>query len=182
MVEYRIVPALRLVAAFASLRQVHYLVVRPLGRLVVLFVAGDAVCIQSAPQFMAVCAGHCGMGTGQGKFFSMILGCFQPLIPPHNRVALFAVAPLFPPVNVRMTVGTFLPDICKHQISVAERAVRILMQPSERVARFLMIEIRGGSDGRPARTGVTVQAIEAQGTVRIVHLSLHLLLGCSRSA
>ena len=96
-------------------------------------------------------------------------------------MALFAVVPLRSKVNVRMTVRTFLPDICEDKISVAERAVRILMQPSERIACFLMIEIRGRADGRPARAGMTVQTIEAQRTVRIVHPSLHLLLARCRN-
>ena len=177
MVELRIVPAFRLVAAFTSLRQIHCLVIRPLGRFIVLFVARHAVCIQLAPQFVAVGAGNRGMSPGQGEFLIVILRRFQYLVPPHDRMALFAVAPLFSPVNVRMTVGTFLSHIPEDEIGVAEGAVGILMQPSERIACFLMVEIRRRADGRPAGTGMTVQTIEAQGTVRIVHPPLHLLLG-----
>lgn len=130
MVKSRITPTLRLVATLARLRQVHGLMIRPLGRLVVLFMACKAVGVEFAAQFVARSARDRGMGSGQGEFFVMIFGCFQLLVPPHNGMALFAIVSPLPPVNVRMTVVTFLSDIREDEICVAEGTFGVLMQAS----------------------------------------------------
>ena len=182
MVKCRVVPAFRLVAGFAGLRQIHNLVIRPLGCFVVLFVTGEAVCIEFVAKLVASGAGSGSVRTGQGKPFVMIFGRFQPFIPPHNRVALFTIVPLLALVYIRMTVGALLCDIRKDEVCVAEGAICRRMHPSEGVACFLMIEIGRRTDGGPVGARMTVQTVETQGAMRVVRLSLHLLLAKTRIA
>jgi len=76
-----------------------------------------------------------------------------------------------------MTFGALFAHLGKYKIEVAKSAIDILMHTPQRIAGFLMVEIRRRANRRPACIRMAIQAIQAQRTVWIVHPALLDLTG-----
>jgi hypothetical protein len=103
-------------------------------------------------------------------------------LPAAHGVALFAVRPQLPPVNVRVAVLASLSYICENWLDVALDASDPLVHAAERVARLIVIEFRDRADRPPSLGGVTVLAGYIQIPVRAVRTSGFLCLrNCRKS-
>jgi hypothetical protein len=100
-------------------------------------------------------------------------------LPAADRVALFAVRPQLPFVNVRMAVLASLSYIGEHWLYVALGAIDRLVQAAERVSRLIVIEFRDRTNRPPSLRGVTVLTGNAEIAVRTVRTCGFL---CCRSS
>ena len=89
-------------------------------------------------------------------------------MPAAHRVALFAVRPQLPLVNVRMAVLAPLSYVCEHWLDVALGAIDRLVQAAKRVTRLIVIKFRDRADRPPALRRMTVLTRNAQIPVRTV--------------
>lgn len=95
-------------------------------------------------------------------------------------MALFAVRPQLPLVNIRMAVLASLSYICEHWLDVALGAIDRLVQAAERVSRLIVIEFRDRTNWPPALRGMTVLTGNAEIPVRTVRTCRLLCWGSSR--
>jgi hypothetical protein len=89
-------------------------------------------------------------------------------LPAADRVALFAVRPELPLVNIRMAVLAALSYICEYWLDVALGAIDRLVQAAERVSCLIVIEFRDRTNRPPSLRGMTVLTGNAETAVRTV--------------
>ena len=83
-------------------------------------------------------------------------------------MALFAVRPQLPLVNVRMAVPASLSYIGEHWLDVALGAIDGLVQAAERISRLIVIEFRDRTNRPPSLCRMTVLTGNAEIAVRTV--------------
>lgn len=136
-------------------------VVRRVGLLVSVLVAGialDRKSLELPNRFALVAVGTIqpSMSSRQGKPVIVLLHSLQDNAPTLHRVTLFAVRTHLTAMDVGMAIGTVRSRIRKHGLGVALGAGHCLVQTTQRVLRFVVIEFRNGPDGFPSRRGMTV--------------------------
>ena len=115
---------------------------------------------------VAVLALHRGVCAEKRKAILVILNLLNGIVPTKNRVALRAVRPHFPLVNISVAILTVLAHVCKYRFYVALRALNFLVHAAQWIPCFIVIKFRDGADGAPASSGVAVLAGNGERSVR----------------
>ena len=171
VIELRAQPAVKRVAGVAGGRELCAGVIRIRGLLVVPQVAGSAGRRQAlelahCSALVAVLALHRGVRAEQRKTILVILYPLNGNIPAPHGVALRAIRPHLPLVNVRVALFTILAHIGEHRLEVAPRALNFLVHIAQRIAGFVVIEFRNRTNGAPARSGMAILARNGERSVR----------------
>lgn len=103
----------------------------------------------------------------QRKAIFVLLDLLRVLVPPINGVALLAIVPELPAMNIGVAIGAFHSHVLEVQICVALRASHLRVHAAKRVARLIVIEFWNAADRLPTRTCVAVLAWDRDRTVRI---------------
>lgn len=164
-------PTIKRVARIAGLGELTGHMVRTLGLLKITHVAGVACCGQSLElahrrAFVTVFALHRSMRSHQRKTVLVIFHLLDGDVPALHRVALCAIRPHFPLVDVRVAVFAILPYIGEYGLDVALRALHFFVHAAKRIFGFVVVEFRHRSNGTPARRVVAVLARNGQRSVR----------------
>ena len=89
-------------------------------------------------------------------------------LPSAHRVTAFTIRPELPPVEIRMTIGTFYRCLGKNFRYVARIAGHRFMHAPKRETGFrVVIELRLRPQGSPACLRVAVLAGDNDGPVRV---------------
>ncbi len=112
----------------------------------------------------------------QRKPVRMVFRGSQRNAPATDGMALLAIAPHLPAMEIRVTVGALFSDTGKHQLCVALTAIKAHVHSAKRIPGLSMVEIREGTNRFAACSGVTVPARDAQRSVRTGGLSRLSLL------
>ena len=97
------------------------------------------------------------------KAILMVLEGSQRGLPSPHSMALFALDPQLALMDIRMTIGTIGPDVGEHQIDVALRAGNALVEPTQRVGRFIVVELRNVPKRFPSRERMAIVTSQLQG-------------------
>lgn len=81
-------------------------------------------------------------------------------------MTLFAIASELTAVNIRVAVRADLGSVGKSEPDVTLAAIQRHMQSPERVSGLIVIELRGGADGIPARRRMTICTGDPQRVMR----------------
>ena len=87
-------------------------------------------------------------------------------LPTQHGVTLSTVRTKFPPVNVSVAVSTIFAHIGKNRFCMTLKALHSLMQSSQWIPSFVVIELRYRTNGTPGARGVTIFARNSKRTVR----------------
>jgi len=100
---------------------------------------------------MAPLASHMRVRPDQRKAPRMLrIGHLCHRHPTLDRVALIAIAPELPAMQIRMARRAFMPYILEHQIHMARSARHARMHPAQRIRCFrIVIKLRVLTYGRP---------------------------------
>ena len=156
------------------------------GRFEVCGVAGEALRgrdleFAGRPSLVAGIAVHRGVRTSQGKAVVMLLYLPNGDLPSTDRVALLAIRPQLPPVNVRVAILATLSNTGENRPDVTFSAIHRLVQAAQWVFRLVVIEFRNSADWLPCARCVAVLTGNAQIAVRTVRSSGRLRMGTSRT-
>jgi hypothetical protein len=87
-------------------------------------------------------------------------------------MATLAVGAKLPAMNVGMAIRTAGTRVSEDHAGVALSAAHLLVHPTQRISRLVMIEFGIRTNRLPANAGMAVLAGERQGAVRIRNLGL----------
>ncbi|MGB2627768.1 MAG: hypothetical protein WAK20_13345 [Candidatus Acidiferrum sp.] len=107
------------------------------------------------------------MRAKEGKAVLVILNLLGCNIPAFDGVALRTIGTHLPPMNVRVAVRAVLANVCENRLTVALNAFHFLVQATQRVSGFVVIEFGNDTDWTPARGSVAILARDVDGTVGI---------------
>jgi hypothetical protein len=107
---------------------------------------------------VAVFALQGGVSSQQRKTILVILHLLYGDIPALDRVALRTVCAHFPLVNVSVAILAILADVGKDWLAMTLCARHLFVHAAKRIFGFVVIELRHGADGTPARSVVAVLA------------------------
>jgi hypothetical protein len=79
-------------------------------------------------------------------------------VPALNGMTLRAIRSHLSLVDVIMTILAILADIRKNRFYVALHALNLFVHAAQRIPCFIVVKLRNGFDGLPARGGVAVFA------------------------
>lgn len=127
---------------------------------------GKALKLAHRRTLVAVFALHGRVGTKQRKTILVIVDLPVRDLPPLNGVALRALRPHFPLMNIGMAVLANLSDVGEHRLGVALRAGHLFMHATKRILGFVVVEFRNRADGSPTRRRVAILAWYGKSTVR----------------
>jgi hypothetical protein len=128
---------------------------------------------------MAILALHGSVGTKEREAILVILDLLCCDLPTQHRMALRAIRPELPPVNVCVTIRTVLADVGENWLHMALRALNFFVHSSQRIAGLVVIKLGNRANRAPARGRVTVLARNRKWSMRTA--SAAALLGCMRS-
>ena len=87
-------------------------------------------------------------------------------------MALRAVRPEFPAVNVRVAIRAILPHVREHRLDVTFVAFHFFVHPAQRILGAIVVEFRNCPDRPPPRGGMAVLAGNGQRAVRTPGVAL----------
>lgn len=102
----------------------------------------------------------------------MILHLLDGNGPALHRVALGAIGPHFPLVDVFVAVLAVFPNIGENWLYVALRALHLFVHSPQRILGLVVIELRNRADRPPTRCVMTVFARDRQRPVRTSGIAL----------
>lgn len=123
-----------------------------------------------------------GMGSGEREAVVVILNLLIRNLPSPNGVALFAIRPELPPVNICVAILAALPHVREHRFHVALRTGHGTVHPAQRVLRLIVVEFWHGSNRFPCICRVAVLARQIQVSVRTVRPARNLCPGTRRQS
>jgi len=187
VIELRIQPVVCRMAGFAGSRKFAGDMVGIGGPSEVRRVAGIALRghrlkLAVRHSLVAGIAVHGRVRAGQREPVVMLLDLLDGNLPATDRVALLAICPQLPLVNVRVAVLAALPHVGEYRLDVTLHAGHGLVHTAERVARLIMVEFGNGADRFPSARRVTVLAGHVQVAVRTVRACGALPLCASRNS
>ena len=106
------------------------------------------------------------MRTDQREAVDVLIDLLNRDIPTLHRVALLAICPHLPLVNVGVAIRALCSHIGKDQLGVALRATDALVHAAQGIPCSVVIEFRNRSNGLPAAQGMAVLTGNAKTTVR----------------
>jgi len=115
---------------------------------------------------VTVFALHRRVRAQQREAILVILHLLDGDIPALNSVALRAVRAHFSLVDVGVAILAILADVGEHRLDMALHALDFFVQSAKRIPGLVVIELRHGTDGAPARSVVTVFTRNRKRTVR----------------
>ena len=118
--------------------------------------------------FVAVFALHSRVRSEQREAVLVILHLLDSNVPTLNCVTLRAVRSHLPPMNVLVAIGTILPHVPENRLHMALHTRHLLVQSTQWIVRFVVIEFRHRADGAPAGCSVTVLTGYGERPVRIL--------------
>lgn len=171
MIEVHIQPVVGPVATLTGRGKIRRDMVGIAGRLEFLQVAryarrGHGLKLAVGGPLVAGIAVHRRMRSSQGKAIDMLLNLLAGNLPAPHGVALLAIRPQLPPVNVRMAILASLSNVGEYLLDVALSATHRRVHATQGIARPVVIEFRDGTDRSPALRGMTVLAGDVQISVR----------------
>lgn len=136
---------------------------RAAGRLIVLGVTGVARCrhrlvLRSRHALVAGVTLYDCVGAEKRKSLCMLLNLLDGDLPALDRVALLAGSAELPLVDVSMTISALQPNVTEYRFSVTLDAADTLVHATQRIARFIVVELRDAPDWLPAAKRVAVLA------------------------
>jgi len=87
-------------------------------------------------------------------------------IPTLDRVALLAVRPHLPLVDVSVAIGALRSHVREDGLGMALRTAHAFVHAAQRILRCVVIEFRNSADGLPPTNGVTVLTRNTEAAVR----------------
>ena|SRR5208283_924036 len=111
----------------------------------------------------------------------MLLHLLHGNLPAPDGVALLAVRPQLPPVNVCVAVLAPLSNVGENRLDVTLDAGDRLVHAAQGITRLIVIEFRNCSYGLPPVRGVAVLTWSSEIAVRTVRTTISLTLRASRS-
>lgn len=121
---------------------------------------------------MAIFALRQRVRANQREAVLMVPNGLQGNLPSFDGVTTGAIGAELALVNVGVAIGALRADVLEHHAGMTLGASHFLMHGAQRVAGQIMIEIRIGSYGLPACTGVASSARNGNRTMRIGDLGL----------
>lgn len=118
--------------------------------------------------FVAVFALHRRMRSEQREAVLVILHLLDSNVPALNRVTLRAIRSHLPPMNILVAIGAILPHVFEDRLHMALLARHLLVQPTQWIVRFVVIEFRHRAYGAPAGRSMTVLTGYVERPVRIL--------------
>lgn len=173
MIELRAHPVVHGVALFARDRQAQGDVINTngLGAYEIFLMAGvagrrEALELSDRCARVALVAIECRVRADQWEAVQVLIDLLDRNIPSLDGMALLAVCPHLPLVDVGVAVGALRTHIAEDRLGMALRAAHAFMHAAQRILRGVVIEFRNSADRLPAATGVTVLTRNAEASVR----------------
>jgi hypothetical protein len=117
------------------------------------------------------------MGTHERKTIRMVFCARQRNTPTSDGVALLAIAPHLPAVEIRVAIGALPAHIAEHKLGVTLPAFHAGVHPSQRIGSVRMLEVGKRPDWFVARGGMAVRAWSPNRPVRAgLHAGLYSIL------
>ena len=107
---------------------------------------------------VAVRAIQTGMSTDEREAVIVLLHILQDDVPSLHSVAVLAVCPHLPAVNVRVAVGAMRSHIRENHFGVALRAAHAFVKATQWILGFVVIKFGDGADRLPSHRRMTVLA------------------------
>jgi hypothetical protein len=115
---------------------------------------------------VAIVALHGSMSAEEWETILVIVDLLYGNLPALHGVALRAIRPHLPLVNIGVTILASLAYVREHRLGVATRADHLFVQTTERILGFVVVEFRNGSDWAPSSGGMAILAGNCQWSVR----------------
>lgn len=115
---------------------------------------------------MTILALHRGVRAQEREAVLVIFHLLDGDIPPLYGVASRAIRAHLSLVNIGMAVLTILSCVGEHGLDVALRASHFFVHATEGILGLVVVELRNGADGPPARSRVAVLARNRERPVR----------------
>jgi len=173
MVELRSHPVIHGVALFARDRQAQGDVINTngLGAYEIFLMAGvagrrEALELSNRRARVALVAIDSRVCADQGEAVQVLVNLLDRNIPSLDGMALLAVCPHLPLVDVGVTVGALRTHIAEDRLGMTLRATHAFVHAAQRIFRGVVIEFRNSADRLPAANGVAVLTRNAEASVR----------------
>lgn len=177
MVELRSHPVIHGVALFARDRQAQGDVINTngLGAYEIFLMAGvagrrEALELSNRRARVALVAIDSRVCADQGEAVQVLVNLLDRNIPSLDGMALLAVCPHLPLVDVGVTVGALRTHIAEDRLGMTLRATHAFVHAAQRIFRGVVIELRNSADRLPSAQRVAVltgNAKAAMGTPRV---------------
>ena len=115
---------------------------------------------------MAIFTPHGRVRAQQRKPILVIFHLLDGDVPALNGVALRAVRAHFSLMDVGVAVLAILADVCEYRLDMTLHALHFFVHSSKWILGFIVIELRYGADGAPARGVVAVLTGNRKRSVR----------------
>ena len=171
VIERRPRPAIDVVAGRAICRELRSYVIRRLGLLELLRMAGIAIRreafeLSGRRSLMTGVAIHHRVGSNQREAVLVILNRADIRFPALHRVARLAVCAHLSAMNICMAIRALRSNIRENWFRMALRAGHVRMHAAQRILCLIVIEFGDRADRLPSSLRVTVLTGHSQGTVR----------------
>jgi hypothetical protein len=127
---------------------------------------GEPLELADGRALVAILALHRCVRTEKWKAILVVVDLLYRDLPALNGVALRAVRPHFPLVNIGVTILAILPHVGEYRLCVALRARHFLVQSAQRILGLIVVEFRNGADGAPSGGAMAILAGNRQRSVR----------------
>lgn len=111
---------------------------------------------------MTVCTLQSGMASHQRETIIVFPHPLQNDVPSLHRMALCAVSPHLPAMNVGVAVGTVRSGVREHRLGMTLGTSHSLVQAAKRIFRGVVIELRNRADRLPPCGRMAVLARDIQ--------------------
>ncbi len=112
--------------------------------------------------FIALDSGVCAK---EREAILVIFYLLDGRVPAPDRMALRTVGAKFATMNICVTVGAVLADVCENRLNVALCTANLFVHPAQRIGSLVMVELHVAADGPPAVGRVAVFARDGEGAV-----------------
>ena len=155
VIKLRVQPGIRVVALIAGRRESGGSVVWIRSVLIVLRVAGIALCrkpleLAHRSAFVAGFAIDCRVSADQREAVLVVANRGHRYMPAPHGMTRLAVRTELPAVNVRVAIRTLMSNVREDQLDVALRTLHFLVHAPKRITRLIVIEFRYGPNRLPA--------------------------------
>lgn len=127
---------------------------------------GQALELADGFAFVAIHAIQAGVASDQRKAVFMLPDRLKNDAPALHRVTGFAVRAHLAAMDISMAIRTMNSGVRENHLGVTLGAGHILVQPAQRILRFIVIEFRNGADRLPSHRSVAVLAGDTQAAMR----------------
>jgi hypothetical protein len=163
VIKFRTHPTVKRMAGFASRRELRAHVIGIRSLLEIRQVAGGTgrgktLELADGGALVAVLALHGSMSAEEWETILVIVDLLYGDLPALHGVALRAVRPHLPLVDIGVTILAILAHVGEHRFGVALRAGHLFMQTAQRILGLIVVEFGDRTDGAPSCGGMAILA------------------------